>query len=353
MSLALSVVALLAASPVGRLAVVEVDGPDMMLGLAGQVTRAVIAEAQAQKLLFAAPDELKAILPPKRYDELRRCAGKPACAAQALEGAGFGRAVVGQLGRDDRNYLLKLWLIDVVSMRVIADVDRAVLIAAHRLQKDLDEAVPRLLRGEQEAKGTLTIDSNLSDAQVTLNGDFVGTPPVTLSLKPGKYEVRLERKKYLPVIRLLEVEAGKETKERIPLLLKPGEVADEPLAVVVKTPSPDDERGFRVTAPTWAAIAVTLLATGAAVVFGLTEQRQEGKLRDGFDAATGVYAGTRQDALDARESALLTNVSVAVAGAGLAASVGLLVRDALRHPEVSVAPTASRGGAGLMLGGHF
>ncbi len=325
----------------------------MMLGLAGQVTRAVLAEAQAQKRSFAGPDELKAALPPKRYEELRHCGGKPACVAQALEGSGYTRAVLGQLGRDDKNYLLRLWLIDVGTMRVIADVDRAVLIAARRLQKDLEEAIPRLLRGEQEAKGTLTIDSNLGDAQVTLNGELVGAPPVTLSLKPGKYEVHLERKKYLSVTRLVEVEAGKETREKIPLLLKPGEVADEPLAAVVKKPGQDDGSALRVSAPTWIAIAVTLVATGTTLAFGLTEQRLEKKLLEGFDTTTGVYAGTRQDALAARDFALLTNISIAVAAAGLAATIGLLIRDAVSHSEVSVAPAVSPGGAGLVFGGRF
>jgi len=261
--------------------------------------------------------------------------------------------VLGQLGRDDKNYLLKLWLIDVKDMKVLADVDRAVLIAARRLQKDLEEAVPRLLRGEQEAKGTLTIESNLGDAQVTINGDSVGTAPVSRSFKPGKYEVRLERKKYLAVTRLFEVEASKETKEKIVLLLKPGEVADEPLSAMSKKDGPRQDGGLHFTAPTWIALGVTLLATGTAVYFGLSEKRQEDALKGGFDSATGVYAGTRQEALLAQQSALFTNISIAVAGVGVAATVVLAIRDAMSRPEVAVAPMFSPGAAGIMLGGRF
>lgn len=346
--------ALLAASPGGRLAVVEVEGPDMMLGLAGQVTRAVIAEASSQKLAFAGPDELKASLAPKRYEALRRCGGQAACVAQALEGTGFTRAVLGQLGRDEKNYLLKLWLIDVTTLSVVADVDRAVLIAARRFNKDLEEAVPRLLRGEREARGTLVVDSNLPDAQISVNGDFVGAPPVSLPLKPGKYEVHLERKKYLPVTRLLEVEAGKETREKIALLLKPGEVADEPLgALAQRAGSNAPGGGLRVTAPTWVALGVTVVAAGATLYFGLTEQAQERKLLGGFNAATGSYAGTRQDALATQQSALFANISLAVAGAGLVTTVVLLIRDAVSPQAVAVAPLVSPGVAGLALGGHF
>jgi hypothetical protein len=68
-----------------------------------------------------------------------------------------------------------------------------------------------LLRGEREARGTLSLTVNLADAQVSVNGEFMGTPPLTLNLKPGKYEVKVERHKYLGIRRLLGVEANQET----------------------------------------------------------------------------------------------------------------------------------------------
>jgi hypothetical protein len=348
MSFAIPLVALLAATP-GRLAITDIDAPDMMLGLAGQVTRSLVAEAKNQGLVFVPPEELRSTLLPKRLEELRKCGGQPACVAQVLDGAGFSRAVVGTLGRDEKNYLLKLWLVDLETLKIVAGVDRAILIAARRLQKDLDEAIPRLLRGEQEAKGTLVVESNITDAQVSVNGEPVGTPPATLSLKPGKYEVRLERKKYLPVTRLIGVEAGKETKERVVLLLKPGEVADEPLASVTHNGSAPG--ALRIGVPAWIALGAAVVAGGVGLYFGLTEQRLERSLRDGLDATTGVYAGTRRQALDAQLSALGADISFAVAGAALITSVVLIILDSTSAPAVSVAPAVNASSLGLTLGG--
>jgi PEGA domain len=351
---ALTALLVLGAAP-QRWAVVDVDAPDALMALAGQVTRAVVAEAQAQKLPVLGPEELRALLKPKDLEALRRCGGKPACVAQLLEGQGVTRAVLGQLGRDEKNYLLKLWLIDVPGLQVVTDVDRPILIAARRFQADVAEAVPRLLRGEREARGTLIIESNLADAAVSVNGEPVGTPPVKLTLKPGKYEVKLERKKYLGVSRLLGVEADQTTRERIALLLKPGEVADEAaLPSLARRPEGGGGGGgFHLGAGTWICGALTLVGVGGVLYFGLTEKAQAQRLLDGYQSATGTYAGTRQDALAAQQSALLTNVSWGVAGAALVATVVFLVLDATRPQAVTVAPWLGAFGGGFALGGRF
>lgn len=339
--------------PPPRWVVVDVEAPDSMLGLAGQVTRAVLAEAAVQKLPVLGPDELRTLLKPKDLEALRRCAGKPACVAQALEGQKVARVVMGQLGRDEKNYLLKLWLIDVPGLQVVADVDRAILIAARRFQSDLAEAIPRLLRGEAESRGTLVIESNLGDAAVSVNGELRGTPPLTLSLKPGKYEVKLDRKKYLAVVRLITVDADKETREKINLLLKPGEVPDLPPAVPqARKPGEAPGGPFRVGAATWILGGLTLAGAGGAVYFGLTGKQQVQRLQDGYTAATNTYAGTRAQALAAQQSALFTNIAFGVGGAALVGTIVSLVVDATR-PEVALSPWLGGDGAGLALGGRF
>lgn len=355
MSLLVPLTALLcAAAPAGRVAIVEVSAPDTMTALAGQVTRAVLAEAERSGLVFDAPEAVKNKVAPKQYAELRKCGNSPACVAQALDGQGYTAAVVGQLDRDERNYLLKLYFVDVPGLKVIADVDRAILIAARRFQKDLDEAVPRMLRGEREARGTLTIESNLSDAQVSLNGEFVGTPPVKLTLKPGKYEVKLERKKYLPVTRLIGVEANEEATERIPLLLIPGEIADAMPSVGAGNRAPAGDRpGARIGVATWIFGALTVATGGAGLAFGIVAHGQDQKLLDGYNATTFTYAGTRADALGAAQNALIANVLYGAAGACLVATVIFGIVDGLSQPALQVAPSVTSSGAGLTFGGRF
>ncbi|MFZ5445059.1 MAG: PEGA domain-containing protein [Myxococcota bacterium] len=347
----LSVVALVAAAG-PKTAIVEVDAPELMMGLGAQVTRALVSEAEAQKLDVVTPEQLRQKLDAKRFESLKKCGGKPACVAQELEGLGVQRAVVGQLGRDEKNYLLKLWLIDVPGLSVIADVDRAILIAARRFQKDVEQAVPPLLRGEREARGTLSISANLADAQVTLNGEFVGAPPLTLTLKPGKYEVKVERRKYLSITRLLGVEANQETKADFKLLLKPGELPDDQVVPALKKQdAAPPQTSVSLSPLTWVLGGVTLAAGGTGLGFGLLARGQQKTLEAGYDPDTMVYQGTRAQALEQNRNALIANISFGVAGAALIGTVISGIVDGTR--AVQITPTVTPEGAAVTVGGSF
>lgn len=343
--------AVTAASP--KLAIVDVDAPDLMMGLGAQVTRAIVTEAQAQKLDVLLPDQVREKMDARRYDTLKKCGGNVACAAQELGSLGVQRAVLGKLTRDERNYILKLWLFDVQGLTVIADVDRSILIAARRFQKDVEQAVPPLLRGEREARGTLVLEANLADAQITLNGDFAGTPPLNLALKPGKYEVKLERKKYLPITRLVAVEANQETKLTLKLLLIPGQVPDDQVVpALTKKADEGAPQAVQLSALTWILGGATLVATGTAVTFGVIARGQEKTLRDGYDPDADLFQGTRAQALEQNRNALIANVAFGVAGAALVGTVISGIVDGTRAP-VQVAPAISPTAAGLTLGGTF
>lgn len=343
----------LAAPP--RLAVVELDSPELT-GLSMQVGHALEVEAKAQGYEVAGAQALREGFDARGWDALKKCGGNGVCAASALRGRGFTRAVLGSLGRDEKNYLLKLWLVDVESGRVIADVDRAILIAARRFQRDVEQAVPALLRGESEARGTLVLTSNVRDAQLYLGGAPQGVGEVTLRLKPGKYEVRAERKKYLPTTRLVNVEANQETREELRLLLKPGEVPDAPVAAVTpKKPQEAAEASGAISPATWVLGGVAVAAGGLGLGFGLVARRQESELKAGYDAATQTYAGTRRLALEQNRNALIADISFGVAGAAAisAVVVGIVSATSTGKPAVSIAPVAGPSGAGLCVGGAF
>ncbi|HEY0880878.1 MAG TPA: PEGA domain-containing protein [Archangium sp.] len=345
--------AIVAAGP--KVAIVDVDSPDLMMGLGAQVTRALVSEAQAQKLDLVTPEDLRGKLDAKKYEGLRKCGGKPACVAQELEGVGVQRAVLGQLGRDEKNYLLKLWLIDVQNLSVVADVDRAILIAARRFQKDVEQAIPPFLRGEKEARGTLVIEANLADAQVTLNGEFIGAPPLTQTLRPGKHEVKIERKKYLPITRLVDVEPNKETKVVFKLLLIPGQIPDEQVVPALTKKADDGAPAptVQLSALTWILGGAAVAAGGTGLAFGLIARSQEKALVDGYDVDRDLYAGTRAQALEQNRNALVANVAFGVAGAALVGAVISGIVDGTRPAPVQVAPTASTTGAGISVGGSF
>lgn len=351
---ALAVATVLAAAP--KVAIVDVDAPDLMMGLGAQVTRALVAEAEVQHLEHLPPDALRKQLDAKKYEALRQCRGRAACVAQGLEGLGLDRAVVGSLNRDEKNYLLRLWLIDLKTLEVIADVDRHVLIAARRFQKDVEQAVPPLLRGEKEARGTLVIEANLADASIFLNGEFLGAPPLTHVLRPGKHEVKLERKKYLPITRLVDVEPNKELKVFFKLLLIPGQIPDEQVMPALPKKKGDDAAAEPLTlsALTWVLGGAAVAAGAVGLGFGVTARTQERDLLAGYDEATDTYAATRLAALEQNRNALIANVSFGVAGAALVGAVISGIVDGTGPaPTVQVTPAVSSTGGGVLVGGSF
>lgn len=340
-----------------KLAVIDVEGGEGLIGLAGQVTRALLEEAKRQNLAVLTPDEIRAQLNPKQYEDLRKCRSSGVCVAQYLQGFGATRAVVGQVGRDERHYTLKLWLYDLATQDLVADVDRQVLIAARRFQKDVEQAVPPLLRGEREARGTLNVESNVNNTQVTMEGEFIGTAPLKLVLKPGKYEVKVERNKYLPISRFVIVEANQTTTQTFQLLLKPGELPDDqvmPALVRKDAPKADDgAEGVHLSAKTWIAGALTLAGTGVGLYFGLSSWSGEKAIKASYDPLADRYGATRRDALLVQQNALGADIAFGVAGAAAVATVIFIILDAAAPPEVQVAPTAGPGGAGVLVGGRF
>lgn len=350
--------ALLAAAPQPeRLAVVDVDHVPAMMGLASQVTQVVLKEAQGQKKKVMGPDEVRKALGNKAYDELVKCGANVACAANLASVLGVDRLVLGHLSRDEKNYLVKLWLIDLKKTELVADVDRAILIASRRFLRDVTEAAPGLLRGQREAKGTLTISATVKGCAVTINDQPAGQTPLTVSLKPGRYAVKVEKKAYLPVTRLVDVEANQTRTEEVRMLVIPGQVPEEERLpeLARKVEKSDAPTGFSPRPLTFVAGGLALAAVGFGIGFGVSSQSLERGLLQGYDPATDVYQGTRQQALDARDHATAANVAWISAGALGALTIVSLILDATasQPAPVNVAPAVSGSGAGLVVEGRF
>jgi hypothetical protein len=266
------------------------------------------------------------------------------------------RAVVGSLNRDEKSYLLRLFLIDLQAREVISTVERSILIASRRLIPDASEAIPPLLKGEREAKGTLKVTTNVAEAAVTVNGEPAGVAPVTLQLKPGKHTVRLEKRSYLPVERLVTVEANQTAEEEFRLLLAPGERPPEELEPrVAKAPAaaPQDSGALRVPAVAWAGYVAALGAGGGAIYFGSRAQRADALLKSNYDANAGVYHQPRTLALEGRRDALVANVLFGVAGVALGTAVTFTILENTQPAPVQVTPAPTPGGAALLFHGRF
>lgn len=347
-----------APAPAPALIIVEVDSPSQMIGLAGQATRALQDAAKAMKRPVLTGEELRARLPAKDFTELVHCAGNTSCVQSALSSLGsqVGQVVTGQLGRDEKNYLLKLWLHDVPGLSVVTEVDRQILIASRRYTKDLNALVVPFLRGEKDLQGVLKLSSTVPGAEVFLNGELIGLTPLERKLTPAKYEVRVEKKKYLAVVRLIDVFPNKTTAEEIRMLLKPGEVADPDVALAKsKAPAPEAEGpGVRLSPGVWVAGGAAVAAGAVGLGFALKFRGEEKSLLGGYDPVAMTYQGTRALALQAQTDAIIADVAFAIAGAAAIVTAVLVVLDVTSTPPaVQVGPAVGSGAAGVVVGGSF
>ena len=221
------VTSLLVASNNDVLAVAELDAPPNMLGLAMQVAQATLAEAERQQMSALSPSDLRERLGVKAFNELVKCTGAASCLSEPLKPLAVTKVVLGRLERDDKNYVVSMRLVDLETSKVLTTFNRSILIASRRFIKDVEAAMPALLRGEKEVEGSVTIKAltrgrEVNNAQVFLNEELIGTTPVTRQLKPGKYLVRVEKLKHLPITRWVNVELGQTLEEEFRLLLMPG-----------------------------------------------------------------------------------------------------------------------------------
>lgn len=341
----------------GRLLVLDLNTPPTMIGLGGQVVQELVSTARSQGYTVVPPDEVQSLLGPEGYAQLQKCEGQRSCIVSRLRPLAAKRVVFGSLNRDEKSYLLQLWLVDLASGEIVADVDRPILIASRRFRQDVQEAVPRLLRGEREARGTLKIRANVKNVDVWIEGEPQGRTPIEVQLKPGKYEVRLKKKAYLPIRRLVNVEANQITDEEFRLILEPGGVPEEeelpPLAATTKK-EVAPQGGIQVTTPAWIAFGLGAATAGVGGYFGVRALQAERELENGFDSDRQIYSGTRARALQGKQDARTANILYGAAGVVAAAGVLFTVFDVGGEASpVTAVPSAGPAGAGVQVGGRF
>lgn len=337
-----------------KLAVVDVATPPTLLGLGAQVTRALVSSAQQQGYQVVEPDQVRDAVGAETYAQLQACAGQPTCVINRLGALKVNRIVTGSVARDEKSYLLKLFLIDVDARQVIADVDRVIPIASRRFSQDATAAIPGLLRGEHEARGTLKVSSKVRNINVTVDGALAGRTPLSIELKPGKHELSFDKKKYLPETRWVTVEPNQVTEEDVRMILAPGEVPDEEPTQVASASAPVEHgQSFRIPALGWIGVSGGVVLGGGAIYFGSAMRNLQLKLTQGYDPVADRYAGTRADVLTGKRDARIANILFAASGAALITGVVFTVLENTSSPAAKVTLAPLPGGATALLEGRF
>jgi hypothetical protein len=175
-----------------RLAVVALDAPDELRFTGKKVADAVAVEAAGSGVFqVLGPEAVERKLGREGTAALSRCAADAACLAERAAALGVDRVVGGFIGRVGLAYRVAVVHADVAARKLVARVDRIVPVAARRLEGDVAAAVPGLLRGAADPPGRLTVVTAEPGLRVSIDGEAVGTTPVTREVVPGHHEVRV------------------------------------------------------------------------------------------------------------------------------------------------------------------
>lgn len=334
-----------------RLAVVDLASPPSLLGMAGKITRLVADEASREGTYEVIDSNaVKLTLGDANVREIHKCAGAAACISSLVAPLSVARIVVGNIDRTTDSYLVKLWLVDVGANSIVSSIDRRILIASRRLEKDVTEAIPQLLRGEQESLGKVHFVARasgelVSGAIVEIDGEKVGMTPFTYAGKPGKHKLRMEISGYYPIDRYFNVDANATVELELKLVPVPG-VKLPPLAQ--RKVAPAGEGAANASVPTSSLISggVSLAALSGGFFFG---NKAKGLFKRAVLGSDGVRQITRGEALEGKQHALTANVLFGVAGVSLGAAAAFWFFGS----SGDAAPDLSLGSEGVSLSGTF
>jgi hypothetical protein len=319
-----------------RVAIAELASPPAMLGMAGKLGKLVTDEATKAGTTIDALAVGKA-LGAQKAKELAGCGADSICVAMHGSALGAKKIVTGQLDKTGDAYTVKLWLHDLTVRRVAATLDRKVLIASRRFERDVQEALPAFLAGKADADATLSIEveGGVDDAKISVDGAPAVPAPLAWSGAPGKHKVRVTRDGYYPVERFFEATTGVNPKLSVKLLVEAGK-EPPPSAKKDAAVAANEGGGLDVPTGSWIAGGVGAGALLGGVVFGAMASGLESDATEGPD---GVLAITRQDAQDGGTYALTANVLFGVAALGVGAGVALFLLDDDAPATASLSPT--------------
>lgn len=328
-----------------KVAIAELASPPAMLGMAGKLGKLVTDEAGKSGATVDALAVGKA-LGAEKAKELAGCGSDSICVALHGGALGVRRIVTGQLDKSADSYTVKLWLHDLTVRRVAATLERKVLIASRRFERDVQEGLPAFLAGKADADAMVSIEveGGVDDAQISVDGGPAAPAPLAWSGAPGKHKVRVTREGYYPVERFFEATTGANPKLAVKLLVEAGK--EPPPSAKKGGKAVADGGGLELPTASWIAGGVGAGALLGGVVFGAMASGIESDATEGPD---GVLAITRQDAQDGGTYAITANVLFGVAALGVGAGVALWLLDDDAPASAALSPTTD----GLAVTGSF
>jgi hypothetical protein len=183
-----------AAAP--RVAVVNLDAPPQLANMARSVADAFARKAAADGWEVVGPAEVERRLGRTAHQSLASCADDAHCLADRGARLGVERIVGGSLAQRGTAYRVALVHADAKSGARLGGFEREIPVAARRLQKDVADAAPSLLKGGEEPTGVLRIVTEVAGAEVTVDDAPAGRTPVAKVVRPGRHKVKVAHPGY-------------------------------------------------------------------------------------------------------------------------------------------------------------
>lgn len=210
----------LAAGP--RLAVVALDAPPQLANIGKSVSDAFARKAAAEGWVVVGPAEVEAKLGRAGAQSLASCADDARCLADRGARLGVERIVGGSLAQRGPSYRVAMVHADAKSGARLGGLEREIPVAARRLQKDVADAAPALLKGGEEPTGVLRVVTEKAGADVTVDDVPAGRSPVARVVKQGRHKVQVRMDGYADAEPTwVEVPAGGMVEHRARLYLIP------------------------------------------------------------------------------------------------------------------------------------
>ena len=207
----------LAAEPL--LVVAALKAPPNLTFTGKNAGEAVAREArQTRRFDVMGPEEVERTHGRSAAQKLQACADDVKCLAEVARALGAERAVGGWLSQTESTYKVGVVHVDAKKGVALASFTREVPIASRRLLAEVAGATPALLRGEKDAPGKLEVTCNVQGAEVAVGGEPRGKTPVTLELRPGRYQVEVSKAGHIRQDpHWVEVKAGEATRDEVKL----------------------------------------------------------------------------------------------------------------------------------------
>lgn len=172
-----------------RLAVVNLDAPPQLANIGRSVADAFAKKAAAEGWEVVGPAEVERRLGRAAHQALASCGDDARCLTDRGARLGVDRIVGGSLAQRGGAYRVALVHADAKSGARLGGLEREIAVASRRLQKDVADAAPDLLKGGEEPTGVLRVVTEVAGAEVTVDDAPAGRTPVARVVKPGRHKV--------------------------------------------------------------------------------------------------------------------------------------------------------------------